>query len=118
VFIINDSSSIPEIAIEIKRLEGLLQDLKRARMGQHPNHETIANAPVLDGWQIARRPEPCLVGTMHGHPYVQDGHLGMTSGVWLLAPTHGYARTLSRIYALRRPAARRDDLNRSRHNPC
>lgn len=111
MFIINDSSSIPEIAIEIKRLEGLLQDLKRAGMGQHPNRETIANAPVLDDWQISCRPEPCLVGTMRGHPHVTNGHIGMTSGVWLLAPTIGYARTLSRVFALGRPTPSRNVLS-------
>lgn len=111
MFIINDDSPIPAIEVEIKRVQSLLQDLKRARTGGHPNRQTLVQAPVLDNWQIAYRPEPCLVGTMHDHPHVADGHLGMTSGVWLLAPTIGYARTLSRVYVLGRPAAPRDNLN-------
>ncbi|WP_315744837.1 MULTISPECIES: DUF6634 family protein [unclassified Bradyrhizobium] len=104
MFIVNDNTPIPEISLEIERLQRLLTDLNRARVGQHPDRQTIANAPVLDQWQIAFRPEPCIVGTMGGHPHVQDGHRGMTSGLWLLAPALGYARTLSRIYALGRPA--------------
>lgn len=104
MFIINDRSPIPEIAFEIERLRGLLNDLDRARIGRHPNRQAIAHAPLLENWEMAYRPEPCIVGTMHGHPTVEDGHTGMTSGVWLVAPAFGYARTLSRIYALGRPA--------------
>lgn len=111
MFILHDNSPLPEIAREINRLQKLLRDLNRAQMGRHPDPEIVANAPMLEGWQVATRPEPCLVGTMHGHPHVEEGHFGITSGVWLLAPTLGYARTLSRIYALGRPAARRDNLN-------
>jgi hypothetical protein len=111
VFIINDDSPIPAIEIEIKRVQSLLQDLKRARTGQHPNRQALIKAPVLDNWQMAYRAEPCLVGTMHDHPHVKDGHLGMTSGVWLLAPTIGYARTLSRVYVLGRPASSRNTLS-------
>lgn len=108
MFIVHDSSPIPQIVIEIERLQKLLQDLKRASIGQHPSSQTIAKAPVLDNWQVKVRPEPCLVGTVHGHPHIQDGHFSMTSGVWLLAPTIGYARTLSRVYALGRPASSRN----------
>lgn len=111
MFILHDNSPLPEIAREINRLQKLLCDLNHARMGRHPDPQIVANAPTLDGWQVATRPEPCLVGTMHGHPHVEEGHLGMTSGLWLLAPTLGYARTLSRIYALGRPATCRDNLN-------
>jgi len=111
MFILHDNSPLPEIAREINRLQKLLRDLNHAQMGRHPDPQIVAHAPILEGWQVATRPEPCLVGTMHGHPHVEEGHLGMTSGLWLLAPTLGYARTLSRIYALGRSAARRDNLN-------
>jgi hypothetical protein len=111
MFVFNNDSPIPGIEIEIERLESLLRDLNRAKIGRHPNPQIVANAPTLDDWQVATRPEPCLVGTIHGHPHVEEGHLGMTSGLWLLAPTLGYARTLSRIYALGRPATCRDNLN-------
>lgn len=108
MFILHDNSPLPEIKREIDRLQNLLQDLTRAKSGQHPSSQTIANAPALDNWQVQFRPEPCLVGTVHGHPHIQDGHFSMTSGVWLLAPTLGYARTLSRVYALGRPASSRN----------
>lgn len=111
MFIINDRSPIPEIAFEIERLRGLLNDLDRARIGRHPNRQAIADAPLLDNWEMTYRPEPCIVGTMRGHPTVEDGHTGMTSGVWLVAPAFGYARTLSRIYALGRPAQGRTGLS-------
>jgi hypothetical protein len=111
MFIIKDDSPIPAIETEIKRVQSLLQDLKRASVGRHPNSRTLVKAPVLDNWQMAYRPEPCLVGTMHDHPHVTDGHLGMTSGVWLLAPTIGYARTLSRVYVLGRQLPSQNTLS-------
>jgi hypothetical protein len=111
MFIINDNCPIPEIEFEIKRLRNLLRDLERAMDGHQPERQVIARAPVLDDWQLALRPETCLVGTMRGHPHIRDGHRGMTTGVWLLAPARGYARTLSRIYALRRPAPDRSPLS-------
>jgi hypothetical protein len=111
MFIINDRSPIPQIAFEIKRLQGLLKDLHQAGIGQLPDKQTIADAPIIENWQMAYRPEPCIVGTMQGHPTVTDGHTGMTSGVWLISPAFGYARTLSRIYALGRPAQGRINLS-------
>jgi hypothetical protein len=42
------------------------------------------------------------VGRMTGHPTCV-GSLSITSGLWVLAPEFGWARTLSRFYRLGRP---------------
>ena len=37
-------------------------------------------------------------------PTIRDGGQGLTTGLWVLAPALGYARTISRFYALGQPA--------------
>jgi len=97
----------PTLELDIERLRALVCDLERARSGDHPSHRLVASAPVLDNWQLAFRREPCLIGTVTGHPAIKNGHGNLTSSLWLFAPAFGYARTLSRFYALGRPATDR-----------
>lgn len=40
---------------------------------------------------------------MFNHPTIGDGRQGVTTGLWVLAPNLGYARTITRLYALGRP---------------
>jgi hypothetical protein len=40
---------------------------------------------------------------MFNHPTIADGRQGITTGLWVLAPALGYARTVTRFYALGRP---------------
>jgi hypothetical protein len=87
---------------EIARLESLVSDLRHLADGNLPTPKNIADAPLIDGWVQATRPELCLVGQMHGHP-VCRGPLSITSGLWVWAPEHGWVRTLSRFYRLGRP---------------
>jgi hypothetical protein len=104
VHVINDQ--IPTIALdqEIHRLRKLLHDLEYVRSERLPNRKQLADAPVINEWGIVGRPEPCLVGKVTGHPKIKNGHLAITTPLWLIAPTHGYARTLSRYYIIGRPA--------------
>lgn len=92
-----------EIQSDIERLQGLVRDLERIRQGHHPDAAILADAPVLDGWSLARRSEDCLVGRVTGHPRIQDGRVAVTSGLWMLAPALGYARSLNRFYRLGQP---------------
>lgn len=104
-FIIKHGGPAPQLEAEITRLSGLVQALDDIRRGQHPDAGTLASCPKLHDWQVIRRPDPCLTGIMFNHPRIGDGRPGLTTGLWVLAPDLGYARTLSRYYALGRPAA-------------
>lgn len=95
-----DRRPFTQLLPEIDRLRRLVHDLERISRGEHPGAATLAKAPVIGDWRLARRAEACLVGTMRGHPKLADGAPGATSGLWVLAPELGYARTLSRFYAL------------------
>lgn len=87
----------------IDRLRSLADDLERASEGKHPSEHILEHAPVLNDWQFGYRPEMCLYGTVSGHPDITDGRLNRTSGLWLISREFGYARTLSRVYALASP---------------
>lgn len=92
------------ISRDIDRLRGLADDLENAHAGKHPGSRLIERAPILENWQLAWRGEICLVGNVAGHPEIDNGRLTRTSGLWLLSRNFGYARSLSRFYALGDPA--------------
>ncbi|MEH2469257.1 hypothetical protein V1281_001491 [Nitrobacteraceae bacterium AZCC 2161] len=102
-YLIKDRSPVPELDAEINRLRELLRDLERVRSGQHPGRRILADAPILANWEVTVRPEPCLTGIVHGHPRIKNQRPAITTQLWLLAPMLGYARTLSRFYALGEP---------------
>nr|WP_314257273.1 DUF6634 family protein [uncultured Devosia sp.] len=85
-----------------QRIHALSRDLEAVSKLQAPALRTIAQAPLLEDWHFGQRYEPCLVGRVEGHPERDDGVI-MTSGVYLLDPVMGYARTLSRWYRLGTP---------------
>lgn len=93
----------PDLQPDIERLQGLVRDLERIRLGEHPDAAALAVAPILDGWSLAKRSEACLVGRVTGHPKIDDGRVAVTSGLWMLAPALGYARSLNRFYRLGQP---------------
>ena len=101
-FIIKNDGPAPELDSEILRLRGLVQDLDDIRRGCHPDKVRLASCPTIQDWQGITRPDPCLTGIMFNHPTIADGRQGVTTGLWVLAPTLGYARTLTRFYALGR----------------
>jgi hypothetical protein len=90
------------VKAEIDRLEGLARDLRRMlaegppRLGEH-------DAPIIHAWDYGLRQELCLTGRVTGHPDPMVGGPGkvtVTSGLWVLDRTKGFARTLSRWYRL------------------
>lgn len=99
---ITKNGVVGDIRGEIHRLESLLADLRRIADGSRPNAADLADAPIIDQWTAAMRPEPCLVGKIHGHPRCK-GSVSVTSGVWMHAPELGWMRTLSSYYRLGRP---------------
>lgn len=98
-----------DIDSEINRLERLLADLRRIRDGMAPNTDDLASAPSIHHYGIGARSAMCLVGHVTGHPNVR-GSLSVTSDLWVFAPELGWARTLSRFYALGKPVESRDSL--------
>lgn len=89
---------------QLDRLLALVADFERVRDGASP--EVLANgqAPILDRWAFALRPEPCLAGLSTGHPTLPGQNRKIaTSGIWLMSEDRTWARTLSRWYQLGRP---------------
>jgi hypothetical protein len=102
--IVRHNGPAPQLLPEIARLKRLLADIEAIAAGQHPGREILGDAPLLNGWTLTLQTEPCLTGVVEGHPEIADLRPVVTSGLWVLAPDMGYARTLSRFYALGLPA--------------
>lgn len=100
--IVGRQGILGDLAGEIARLENLLCDLRRLAEGRLPSSDSLAMAPLIDGWAEAVRTVTCLIGRMHGHPTCR-GSLSVTTDVWVWAPELGWARTMSRFYRLGRP---------------
>jgi hypothetical protein len=53
---------------------------------------------MVDDWRVISRPEPCLLGTVHGDPNIKEGRTAMTTALWLtglrsyIRPAIGAAR--------------------------
>jgi hypothetical protein len=102
-FIIDKNGPAPELESEIRRLRGLVHALEDIRRGRHPDKAALTFFPKITSWRTIPRPDPCLTGVMFNHPTIADGRQGVTTGLWVLAPALGYARTVTRFYALGRP---------------
>lgn len=102
--IIHQDGPAPQLQSHITRLKSLVADLEAIAKGNHPSRDVLSEAPLLNGWRQTLRPEPCLTGIVEGHPGIRDLRPALTTGVWALAPSLGYARTLGRFYALGLPA--------------
>jgi len=87
---------------EVRRQHHLVQslaaDLERIRRGDGPSPEELAFAPRIDRWRPCVRAEPALTGFISGHPIVHG--MSVTSGIFILDPERGFARTFSRYYQL------------------
>lgn len=88
----------------IDRLRLVLAALEGLAQGRHPTSHALSAAPTIEEWVLASRSSPCLKGQFLGHPKIGWGHAGTTSDLWVHAPSHGYAQTLSRLYRLGDPA--------------
>lgn len=97
---------------ELGRLKALVADLERLKLGIHPDPTLIEGAAYIRDWSLATRSVTCLKGYIEGHPAIRSGRMAVTSDIWVWAPEEGYARTLSRYYALGTRAAKVDGRER------
>lgn len=100
MFIVSDTGVISQAAHqEIARLRSLADDLERISSGELPSESVLAEAPLIENYQVARRTVPVLVGDVHGHPRIGTT-VATTTTLWAYAPSLGWARTQSRFYRL------------------
>ena len=92
----------------LTRLKALVADIERLKDGIHPDPLRIKGAAYIHDWSLASRSVSCLAGYVEGHPSIRSGRMAVTSDIWVWAPEAGYARTLSRYYALGPRAAKTD----------
>ncbi|MBA8878289.1 DUF6634 family protein [Phyllobacterium myrsinacearum] len=105
MIIVRESGTTSDgLSMEIQVLKELLQDLENIRRGRLPDARALANAPLIDNWSLRYRNVPCLAGAISSHPRLGHAENGITSDLWILAPHHGFARTMSRFYNLGSPA--------------
>jgi hypothetical protein len=88
----------PEVTIE--KLRRLASDLARIRAGRGPTAAEIEGGPMLDGWAICVRPVSALIGMVRGHPTLRAHNRIVTSELFSIDPSRGWARTYSRFYEL------------------
>lgn len=99
-----------DFASEFRRLSALVADMSALSGGASPEDLRDGEPPFLDGWVMAQRPAPCLVGLSSGHPrLLGTGRPIATSDLWLMSADHSWARSLSRWYRLGRPAGHTGD---------
>lgn len=90
--------SAPQEMIEIYRR--LANDLEQ--VGRY-GPESIAPETSISDWMIAKRAVPILLGTVLGHPRVEDGKPAATTEIVYWDEHWQLARTLTRWYRLGRP---------------
>jgi hypothetical protein len=100
----NDPVSRHGLLRDIKKLERLVDDLKKLADGQMPSAATLAAAPLMDEYKIESRSDLCITGACDDHPLLEGPRI-YTSSLWVFAPRLGWARTLSRWYRLGRPSS-------------
>jgi hypothetical protein len=91
------------VAAEIARLEGLARDLRGLLADGAPRPGDHEDAPVIHDWSYGLMQVLCLTGRVAGYPDLNVGRPGkvtVTSDLWVLDRTKGFARTLSRWYRL------------------
>lgn len=98
--LVSPSGHMSQINEHLDRLRRLVTDVEALACGRSPDPAMLADAPELANWTLAAHATPCLVGEFLGHPKIRYGQTGKTSDLWIFAPSHGYARTLSRFYRL------------------
>jgi hypothetical protein len=94
--------TLADFAAQLRRLA---DDVERLAHGAQPSTSDLAAAPLADWWRFTRRETLALIGVVSGHPSRPDGdpRTMVTSEIFALDLERGWARTLSRFYALGRP---------------
>lgn len=82
----------------IWRLRSLLADLEV--VAKNETFHRPDEAAVLENWTVWRRPVPCLIGRVTGHPDIRTGAAAVTSEIYLIDHQRKLARSLSRWYQL------------------
>lgn len=90
--------SAPQEMIEIYRR--LVDDLEQ--VAKH-GPDSIAPAVSISDWIVAKRAVPVLVGTVLGHPRVEDGKAAASTEIVFWDEHWQLARTVTRWYRLGRP---------------
>jgi hypothetical protein len=80
----------------------LADDLDMILSGAPLDPSLLAGAPTLDAWRLTMRPAQALIGVVDGHPHIVSGHRALTSELFAVDASAGWARTWSRFYQLRR----------------
>ena len=97
------TGELTQLHEHLDKLQRLVRDIEALAAGSYPTAAELSDAPELENWSYAAHPVPCLTGEFYGHPKIRSGNFGRTSDLWVQAPSHGYARTLSRLYRLGPP---------------
>jgi hypothetical protein len=82
------------------RLTKLLRDIRDLRAGEMPRSTDLKAAPIIDRWSYGFVPACCIAGSVRGHPVLGNLARVHTSGLILIDPECGWARTWSRYYRL------------------
>jgi hypothetical protein len=96
-----------------EKSERLERDIESYTSGEVPSPLSLLQAPTLDRWSTAVRQRGkefvmVLTGDVYKHPEFQDGDNIHTSAVMWFDRENRFARTVSRLYALGRPAAAKE----------
>lgn len=86
------------------RIAAALADAARHAAGEDPDPETLASAPLLEGWIMTAIGESqfILEGVVSGHPRLPDGLIS-TTRIVALAHDDSWCRTIGRYYRLGTP---------------
>jgi hypothetical protein len=70
----------------------------------------LANGPAaidpsttISDWAVAQRTVPALIGTVHRHPTILDGHIGISTEIVFSDLQNRLARSYNRWYRLGSP---------------
>ena len=96
----SDPGDLAAIAAQARDLADALRRL--AYNGGRPSAADLAGATVIDCWLPTTRLAPALIGLVTGHPRVgsESAKGTITSEVFAVNTTAGWARTWSRFYRL------------------
>ncbi len=96
--LLNDKNTDP--AYLVSSLRRLADDLEAYL---EDGADSIRPLTTISQWAVARRTVPALIGTVHGHPTIKDGHIGVSTEIVFCDIQQGLARSHNRWYRLGSP---------------